>query len=262
MSKVGKLWTDSTAYLALIIGAGLSIAGNVADTFRTRGQATDALDIILAIAWPALVVLMVEIFVSARWVGLAWPMQILRWAGTLAIGGMAMLVSWIHLNDLMATRNQGPVVATCGPLAIDLLAIMATALILAGRRTVANMSTDALPSPILDTPRTMLADEVSDYLARLSNVLDSTTTPAVPVVPGDLPQRPRKSATGRGPSPRIDADEAITLGRIGMKGSEYNLGQISELLGGHYGVSGRTIRAQDWWPMISGRPVSTPPAGG
>lgn len=134
MTALGKLWTDAVAYVALILGAGLSVAGNVADTYRTRAAATDPLDIVMAVAWPALVVLMVEIFVSTRWTGLAWPMQLLRWLGTLAIGGMAMRVSWVHLNDLMASRGQKADVAILGPLAIDCLAIMATALILAGRR--------------------------------------------------------------------------------------------------------------------------------
>jgi hypothetical protein len=59
---------------------------------------------------------------------------LLRWLGTLSIGGMAMRVSWVHLNDLMASRGQKADVAILGPLAIDCLAIMATALILAGRR--------------------------------------------------------------------------------------------------------------------------------
>lgn len=134
MTTLGKLWTDAVAYVALILGAGLSIAGNVADTYRSRAAATDPLDIVMAVAWPALVVLMVEIFVSTRWTGLAWPMQLLRWLGTLSIGGMAMRVSWVHLNDLMASRGQKADVAILGPLAIDCLAIMATALILAGRR--------------------------------------------------------------------------------------------------------------------------------
>jgi hypothetical protein len=133
MTRIGKLWTDSVAYVALAIGAGLSIAGNVADTYRVRGQAVDTLDIVMAVAWPALVVLMVEIFVSTRWRGLGLAMQCLRWLGCLSIGAMAMRVSWVHLNDLMLSRGQMADVAILGPLAIDALAIMATALILAGR---------------------------------------------------------------------------------------------------------------------------------
>lgn len=144
MSRLGKFWTDAVAYIALTLGSGVSIAGNVADTYRTRGAATDGLDLFLAAFWPATVVLTVELFVNKRWVGLAWPMQVLRWAGCIAIGGMAMRVSWVHLNDLMASRGQKADVAILGPLAIDALAIMATALILAGRRGhVATMATAA-----------------------------------------------------------------------------------------------------------------------
>jgi hypothetical protein len=142
MTKLGKLWTDAVAYVALVLGSGVSIAGNVADTYRTRGAATDGLDLFLAAFWPATVVLTVELFVNKRWVGLAWPMQVLRWAGCIAIGGMAMRVSWVHLNDLMASRGQKADVAILGPLAIDALAIMATALILAGRRGHGHVSAD------------------------------------------------------------------------------------------------------------------------
>jgi hypothetical protein len=144
VTRIGKFWTDAVAYIALTLGSGVSIAGNVADTYRTRGAATDGLDLFLAAFWPATVVLTVELFVNKRWVGLAWPMQVLRWAGCIAIGGMAMRVSWVHLNDLMASRGQKADVAILGPLAIDALAIMATALILAGRRGHGHMSADTV----------------------------------------------------------------------------------------------------------------------
>jgi hypothetical protein len=133
MTKIGKFWTDSIAYIALLVSAGLSLAGNVVDTYRIRGAATDALDIWLAITWPGLVVLMVHVFVSARWIGLSRWMQALRWLGCLSVGAVAMRASWIHLHDLLASRGQVADVAMFGPLAIDFLAIMSTALILAGR---------------------------------------------------------------------------------------------------------------------------------
>lgn len=134
MEKLGRAWTDGIAYIALLVSAGLSLAGNVVDTYRIRGLDTDTLDIWLAVTWPGLVVLMVHVFVSSRWIGLGWAMQVLRWLGCLSIGAVAMRASWIHLNDLLASRGQPADVATLGPLAIDFLAIMSTALILAGRR--------------------------------------------------------------------------------------------------------------------------------
>lgn len=138
---LANLWTNSVAYVALLASAGLSMAGNVADVLRTRGHAIDGLDVAIAVAMPALVVLAVHMFVSPRWDGLAWPMQTLRWAGCLAIGGMAMFVSWFHLHDLLVARDQPGAATILEPLALDAMAVMATALLLAGRRTVATAAT-------------------------------------------------------------------------------------------------------------------------
>lgn len=303
MSKLGKFWTDAVAYVALVIGAGLSIAGNVADTYRTRGQAVDALDIVMAVAWPALVVLMVEIFVSTRWTGLAGPMQALRWLGTLAIGGMAMRVSWVHLNDLMASRGQKADVAIFGPLAIDCLAIMATALILAGRRgqkqlakpdlrwvnpgQVAKEDMDKLATQLANVGQTppwatlanevgqgddgqqdvyaamaadeaelaetygTVADEASNYLARLATHpdLDGTTTPAVPVVPGDLPQRKR--------TVKYDRDRAVAAILCSLEQGTPGP-EIDQSVAEAFGVSPRTARRLR--SDVTGQPVSGPPS--
>jgi len=146
MSKLSTAWTGAVAYVSLLTGSGLSVAGNVADTFRTRGEATDGLDIILAGAWPILVILTIEMFVSRRWAP-SRGFQTLRWFGCLAIGNLAMLVSWLHLHDLMASRGQLPLVAMAGPLAIDGMAIMATGLILSTRGRVAKPDTSPLPEP-------------------------------------------------------------------------------------------------------------------
>lgn len=132
MTTIGKIWTGAVAYVSLLVGAGLSVAGNLADTYRTRGADIDNLDKIMAAAWPILVILAIEMFVSPRWS--PKPMfQVWRWIGCLAVGGMAMVVSWTHLHDLMSARGQLVVVAVLGPLAIDGMAIMATGLILSTR---------------------------------------------------------------------------------------------------------------------------------
>lgn len=133
MTPIGKVWTAGIAYVALAVGAGLSIMYNILDTMQVRGAAFDWADLVTAVAAPAIVLLMVEMFVSRIWVGQSWHIQIIRWLATLAIGGVAMRTSWTHGHDFMASRGQSADVATLWPLAIDLLAIMATALILAGR---------------------------------------------------------------------------------------------------------------------------------
>ncbi len=132
MTWIGKLWTGAVAYVSLLVGAGLSVAGNLADTYRTRGADVDGLDKVMAAGWPILVILAIEMFVSPRW-SERGMFQVWRWIGCLTVGGMAMVVSWTHLHDLMASRGQLPAVTVLGPLAIDGMAIMATGLILSTR---------------------------------------------------------------------------------------------------------------------------------
>jgi len=133
VTSIGKVWTAGIAYVALAVGAGLSIMYNVVDTMAVRGAHFDIYDLITAVAAPGIVVLMVEMFVSRWWIGRPWYMQIIRATSCAVIGGIAMRASWTHGHDFMASRGQTEDVATMWPLAIDLLAIMATALILAGR---------------------------------------------------------------------------------------------------------------------------------
>lgn len=287
MTKIGKLWTDSVAYVALLTGAGLSIAGNVANVVRTRGLDTDTLDIVLAVAFPALVVLMVEVFVSSRWRGLSWPMQTLRWAGCLSIGAVAMRVSWVHLNELMTNRGQTADVATLGPLAIDFLAIMATALILAGRGQVKVLDSpngwvstplanaldtfasgedlDALVDKWVNAPLAAnqqvaaamsvpapAMDSESDLFARLEREF-AAPDPIVPVSPGPAAPTARTTSGRRARLSQDDSAEAWHLAAQG-RANGLSAGEISELLAGHYGVSSRTIRRQGWWvPTMAGK---------
>lgn len=179
VSWIGKLWTAGIAYVALAVGAGLSIMYNVVDTMSVRGPALDVYDVITAVAAPAIVVLMVEMFVSRIWVGHRWHIQILRWLATLVIGGVAMRTSWTHGHDFMADRGQTADVSTSWPLAIDLLAVMATALILAGRRV--RGQTDTGTPAVTDTVSDVLAAKdqaVTDkWLSEVSADRPDTSTP-------------------------------------------------------------------------------------
>jgi len=180
MRTLSRLWTGAVAYVSLLVGAGLSMAGNLADTYRTRGHDVDGLDKILAISWPALVILAIEMFVSPRW-NKSTVFQVWRWTGCLAIGGMAMLASWTHLHDLLASRGQLATVAMLGPLAIDGMAIMATGLILSTRGQVgqvgqADVATDLnngiasgqTEDPVLDVLATQPDDPTVDIKAELA----------------------------------------------------------------------------------------------
>jgi len=142
MTKIGKLWTAGIAYVALGVGAGLSIMYNVLETMAIRGDALGWPDIVTAVGMPGLVVLMVELYVSRLWLGAAWYVHVLRFLVVTTVGGVAMRASWTHGHAWMLAHGHTPDVAVMWPLAIDLLAILATALILSGRRRPVDMSSD------------------------------------------------------------------------------------------------------------------------
>jgi hypothetical protein len=255
MSKLSTAWTGAVAYVSLLTGSGLSVAGNVADTFRTRGPATDGLDIILAGAWPILVILTIEMFVSRRWAP-SRGFQTLRWFGCLAIGNLAMLVSWLHLHDLMASRGQLPLVAMAGPLAIDGMAIMATGLILSTRGRVAKLDSWPLPEPTVVQPAIPLTvvhapsayvpvtqEDMDDRLdstdmwARLEADLDSPEpVSAVPVSPA-----PRSNEV-KPESVPADAADLIVTWMATDPNHRPAAGDVDKLLASEFDREARTIR--------------------
>jgi hypothetical protein len=192
MSKLSTYWTGAVAYLSLLVGAGLSVAGNLADTYRIRGGLVDAVDIVLAIGPPLATLLVAELFVS-QWPR-AWSLQAVRWGGTITVGTLAMVVSWLHLSELLAARGQTALVAILWPLAIDGLAIMAMAKLLAMRghgqavaTTLANG--DVLSGPVdsvatvateMDKPRSALRDVASMASGHEVTAADMTPFVATP----------------------------------------------------------------------------------
>lgn len=263
MSTLGKFWTGAVAYVSLIVGAGLSIAGNLADTYRVRGAATDRLDEVLAAGWPVLVLLAVHMFVSPRW-SAALMFQVWRWAGVLSIGGMAMLVSWTHLHALLLSRGQMDIVAVLGPLAIDGMAIMATGLILSTRtqghedaRTEDTPGQDRgqldsednwtghegdSPTGVLSrtdaqwTGQDMsIADEATEFLSRLSSRTVQDVEPLDP--PAALPVRTRPGQL----TPRQRA-VVIRYMRFGRASGLATVADLRGRLALRYGVSTKTIQ--------------------
>jgi hypothetical protein len=261
MSKLSTAWTGAVAYVSLLTGSGLSVAGNVADTFRTRGPATDGLDIILAGAWPILVILTIEMFVSRRWAP-SRGFQTLRWFGCLAIGNLAMLVSWLHLHDLMASRGQLPLVAMAGPLAIDGMAIMATGLILSTRGRVATVHRASVIVPVtredlddrfkdgdidLGEPQDVGTWTTEDrhYLDRLAVELDSPEpVSAVPVSPA-----PRSNEV-KPESVPADAADLILAWTQSDPATRPSAGDVDILLAAEFVRQPRTIRR--WRDALKG----------
>jgi hypothetical protein len=273
IEKLSKLWAGAIAYVALLVGAGLSVAGNVADTYRTRGEATDALDVILAGAWPVLVLLTIELFVSRRW-SPERGFQVLRWAGCLAIGSMAMMVSWVHLHDLLDSRGQILPVATGGPLAIDGMAIMATGLLLStrGLRRLATMATGTPVLTQANAPVAYFAGDVDegwmadveaehrerasrpgdDLFARLEQELGGDSTAAVPVIPVSGPPALARSNEVKPESVPATAVELFRAWLEAPATDRPTAGTMHALVAGAHEVSPRTARR--WWTAWS-RPV-------
>lgn len=290
MTKLGKLWTGAVAYVSLGVGAGLSMAGNLADTYRTRGAATDTLDEVMAIGWPALVILAIEMFVSPRW-SAKTMFQVWRWLGCLAVGGMAMVVSWTHLHDLMASRGQLDIVAILGPLAIDGMAIMATGLILSTRtRGHADMSTMSTPvsghEVDMDTWTPVMADtwtretdgHVRDHAMAtepgqpwpedMSNLMSWTGghDRAVADMSKDMVAEIERELSGASMA-GVDAPRTPVVSGVPAEARELIQAwnpllvpsrEVDALLAAHFGVSTRTIRR---WRTVALGPVSAPPAG-
>jgi hypothetical protein len=261
--RVSRLWTDSIAYVALLVSAGLSLAGNVVDTFRVRGPETDTLDIWLAITWPGLVVLMVHLFVSGRWLGLRWHFQVLRWVGCLGIMGMAMVGSWLHLNELLVSRDQPAILAVGGPLAIDGLAIMATALILAGRGRQAPTGPGLLATldTALDKAMATSGMSKSAYVATEDDVrqseeafaagvqdmssesiwerLDNEVSTEASTLPVPVSPAPAVAKLDKIPSDALDMLHAWFTADVDNRPAGAD---VDKLMAGHLGVSTRTAR--------------------
>jgi hypothetical protein len=245
--RIGQVWTGLVAYVALVIGAGLSITFNVVDVMEVRGAALDRWDILTAVAFPALVVLMVEMFVSRLWTGQPWPMQALRWGGTLSIGGIAMRVSWTHGHDFFINRGQAHDVANLGPLSIDLLAIMATALILSGRsaswsaRAAARQAALDIPAPVA-TAEPM--DSWLDRMEALAAEMDAPTSPAAPVDIQPISPPPALARSNEVKLESVPEDVALLIKEWGQADSEARptAKDMAEILAGEFGRSSRTIR--------------------
>lgn len=252
MNRITKAWTYGVAYLSLAVGSGVSIAGNIADTYRvaeTAGRQVDTLDIVISAFWPAAVLLAIEMFVSHLWPRTV-AMQAVRWLGSLGIGFVAMYVSWHHLADLLSSRGQDSVVSWLGPLAIDGLAIMATGLILSSRGhklDVVVTEADHLyipEAPIATQPMSPeWTDEDAAMLVQWEKDMDrlenEAYAPVVPVSPAPALARSNEVKPESVPAAALDYfrawDEAPKTERPTKK-------DMNALVAATYKVSERTAR--------------------
>lgn len=255
LGRFGRFGTTFIAYLSLAVGAGLSTAFNVVHTIEVRGAALDAWDVVVAVAGPGMVVLMVELFVSTLWAGQRWYMQLIRWVGCLMVAGIAMRMSWTHGHDFLVSRGQTGDVSALMPLAVDTLAIMATALLLSSRMSVrVPVDTDKpgavsrvldtidqmiVPAPVLpslsvslDTPT---AAELEDMFS-LSDFLPQPTGPVPSPLPVPVSAPPSSDRVVRVLAPS-EMDAAVE----GLLSAGVPVSEVKASVAEVYGVSTKTV---------------------
>jgi hypothetical protein len=129
----GRGW----AYLGALVGAGVSVAANVAHSYVPPDAAPSSWSphtgaVVGAVFWP--VALLVAIEVLAR---VAWPAGgrwlLVRFGGLGPVAIVAAVVSYRHLSGLLSFYGEDAITASVGPLAVDGLMVMATGALLATR---------------------------------------------------------------------------------------------------------------------------------
>lgn len=148
--STGRGW----AYLGAALGAGVSIAANVAHSFvppgadelarlgvtaaeyRPHGGAVG-----LAVFWPVALLVGIEVVARTPWqtsIGESFWETVAR-LGLVPVAAVAALVSYLHLSGLLAFYGEGEVTSVVGPAAIDGLMILCSGALIAtaGRRPAA-----------------------------------------------------------------------------------------------------------------------------
>lgn len=133
----GRVW----AYVGAGLGAGVSVAANVAHSYVPPPAAGPGWEphtgsVWLSAFWPVAVLVAVEILARVPWpAGGRWVL--VRWAGLVPVAVVAAVVSYRHLSALLAWYGDDPLTAALGPLAVDGLMVMATAALIATSRPAA-----------------------------------------------------------------------------------------------------------------------------
>ncbi|PWV49214.1 DUF2637 domain-containing protein [Nocardiopsis sp. L17-MgMaSL7] len=112
------------AWLAFITGAVVSVGANVLHALEGDGP-TD-LGRLIAAGWaPVALLLVAELVARARQSGPKWIIA-LRWFGTAVVAGVAAVVSYGHMRDLLLSYGESHLVAHLLPLSVDGLLLVAS----------------------------------------------------------------------------------------------------------------------------------------
>lgn len=150
----GRGW----AYLGALLGAGVSVAANVAHSYVPPSDAGPSWSphagaVVGAVFWPVALLVAIEDLARVPWPSAArWAVIRLGGLGPVAI--VAAVVSYRHLSGLLAYYGEDGITSTVGPLAVDGLMVMATGALLATTATVTTRRTrtpDVRPRSAADT---------------------------------------------------------------------------------------------------------------
>jgi hypothetical protein len=127
----GKSW----AYAGAIVGGAVSVAANVAHSFRPpKGSPANWSPqlgaVALAAFWPMALLLAVEVMVRVDWPR-ARRWTAVRFGGVTPVAIVAAIVSYRHLSGLLDWYGEDGVTVALGPLAVDGLMVVSTGALLA-----------------------------------------------------------------------------------------------------------------------------------
>ncbi len=129
----GRSW----AYLGALVGAGVSVAANVAHSYvpptgAGPGWSPHAGAVVGAVFWPLALLVAIEVLARVAWpAGARW--LLVRFGGLGPVALVAAVVSYRHLSGLLGFYGEDGITSMVGPLAVDGLMVMATGALLATR---------------------------------------------------------------------------------------------------------------------------------
>ncbi|EXG79166.1 hypothetical protein [Cryptosporangium arvum] len=244
----GRGW----AYVALVLGGGVSIAANVAHSFIPPAAPEGTADpvawaaqwspepgaVLLSVVWPVFLFIAVEVLAKPSWPSGRW-WRVLRFGGMLPVAAVAAIVSYRHLSGLLEHYGEDTVTVALGPLAVDGLMAMATGALIATAHRAAVVVAEATAAPadpvtVPEMPAPAPAIETGRAV--------SAAPAAVEATPPPRPRTPRKP------------DTATAVARLRAKNPEITQAEAAKRLG----VTDRTIRR--YWNPAPVEPASDPAA--
>jgi hypothetical protein len=221
-SGTGRSW----AYLGALVGAGVSVAANVAHSYvppagAASGWSPHTGAVVGAVFWPVALLVAIEVLARVTWpVGGRW--LLVRFGGLGPVATVAAVVSYRHLSGLLSFYGEDAITATVGPLAVDGLMVMATGALLATRPGGVDLRT---------------ATGVKRTTVATSSAADTASDSRPDTASGRADRRVRTD-TGRTDTAAARVDTAARVAALRASHPDMATADIASRLG----VSDRTVR--------------------